>query len=312
MTMPKYPSEIFGYPYYNRNEEAEKARENYWCPFVDQECYKQSRLVEIPFGVCSAHFNGEDVAVCPRRFLDKNRIFGDIALHHFGSVNNILVFSEVHLRKTGSFDFVMLKHAPLSIEIEDFIVIEFQTGQTTGTGKLVQGFKDFLKGESISYETYGFGLNLYDIWKRTFTQVLNKGIILENWGHKIFWVVQEPVYRYFEERYNLRTIGFGKEHSTNFAVYNLVGQEKRFELVASRMTSASIDQLFNAFRNNPDIPSKDEFIGVLQSKIDAEMHLKLDLHRAGERRSLDIKPPTSTGRLRDRQAEQPSLFDDID
>ena len=95
--MPKYPSEIFGYPYYNRSEEAGKARENHWCPFVDKKCYKQSRLVEIPFGVCSTHINGEDVAVCPRRFLDKNRIFWDIALHHFGSANDILVFSEVRL-----------------------------------------------------------------------------------------------------------------------------------------------------------------------------------------------------------------------
>jgi hypothetical protein len=76
------------------------------------------------------------------------------------------------------------------------------------------------------------------------------------------------------------------------------------------MTSASIDQLFNAFRNNPDIPSRDDFIGVLQSKIEAEMHLKLDLHRAGERKLLDVKPPASTGRLRDRQDDQLSLFDD--
>lgn len=310
--MPKYPSEIFGYPYYNRSDEAEKARVNQWCPFVDKKCYKQSRLVESAFGVCSTHFNGEEVAVCPRRFLDKNRVFWDIALHHFGSVNDILVFSEVRLPKTGSFDFVMLKHAPLSIEIEDFIIIEFQTGQTTGTGKLVQGFKDFLSGESIAYRTYGFGLNLYDIWKRTFTQVLNKGIILENWGHKIFWVVQEPVYQYFEARYNLREIGFGQEHSTVFVPYNLVGREERFELVLSRMTSATIDQLFNAFRNNPDIPSKDEFTGVLEAKIEGEMHLNLDLRRAGERKSLDVKPPTSSGRVRDRPDDQLSLFDDIE
>ena len=310
--MSKYPSEIFGYPYYNRSEEAEKVRGNRWCPFVDKKCYKQSRLVEFPFGVCSTHFNGEDIAVCPRRFLDKSRIFWDIALHHFGSVNDILVFSEVRLPKTGSFDFVMLRHAPLSIEIEDFIIIEFQTGQTTGTGKLVQGFKDFLDGESIAYKTYGFGLNLYDIWKRTFTQVLNKGIILENWGHKIFWVVQEPVYQYFEGRYNLSKIGFGQENSTVFAVYNIVSREERFELVASRMTSATIDQLFNAFRNNPDIPSKDEFTGVLQAKIEAEMHLNLDLRRVGERKSLDVKPPTSTGRVRDRDDDQLAMFDDIE
>jgi hypothetical protein len=308
----KYPSEIFGYPHYNRSEEAQRARGNHWCPFVDKKCYKQSRLVDFPFGVCSTHFNKEDVAVCPRRFLDKNRTFLDLALHYFGSVNDILVFSEVHLPKAGSFDFVMLKHAPLSIKIEDFVIIEFQTGQTTSTGHLVRGFKEFLNGESIAYRTYKFGLNLYDIWKRTFTQVLNKGIILENWGHKIYWVVQEPVYQNFEARYNLGEIGYGQEHSTNFAIYNLASQEDHFELVASRMTSASIDQLFNAFRSNPDIPSKDTFIGVLQAKIEAEIHLKLDLHGVSERKSLDVKPPASTGRLRDQQDDQLSLFSDIE
>ncbi len=310
--MHKFPSDIFGYPYYNRGEKAEKTRTTHSCPFVDKKCYKQSRLVSIPFGVCSVHYHDEDIAVCPRRFLDEGKIFYDLALTHFSSIDNILVFSEVRLPNTGSFDFVMVKHKPLSIEIEDFIVIEFQTGQTTGTGALVQGFKDFLNGESIAYRNYGFGLNLYDIWKRTFTQVLNKGIILENWGQSIYWVVQEPVYKYFEDRYNLGNIGAGTKYSTNFAIYNMVSSEEKFELVLSRMTSATIDQLFSAFRNNPDIPSKDEFTGMLQSKIEAEMHLKLNLRKVGEQKHLDVKPPSSTGKLREEQPDQPYLFDDFE
>ena len=198
--MAKYPSEIFGHPYFATNQKATQDRERHWCPFVDKKCYKQSRPISYPFGVCSAHIQGKDIAVCPRRFLDQWNVFKDIAQHHFKSTHDLLLFPEIGLKGIGSFDFVLVKHRPLSSEIEDFVVIEFQTGQTTGTGQLVQGLKDFLAGESIVYKSYNFGINAYDIWKRTFTQVLAKGIILENWGRKIYWVVQEPIYHDFEQR----------------------------------------------------------------------------------------------------------------
>ena len=193
--MAKYPSEMFGYPHSNKTSRADHARTKHWCPFVDKVCYKQSRLIKYPFGVCSAHVNGNEIALCPRRFLDDHTVFTDIAQHHFKTVHDILVFPEIRLEDVGSFDFVMVKHKPMTPEIDDFIAIEFQTGQTTGTGKLVQGLKDYVKGIDVSQKTYGFGLNLYDVWKRTFTQILNKGVIMENWGKKIFWVVQEPVYK---------------------------------------------------------------------------------------------------------------------
>jgi hypothetical protein len=297
--MSKYPSEIFGYPHYVANSEAEEARKRYWCPFANKPCYKQSRLISHAFGVCSAHIAGKEIAICPRRFLDNYQVFTDIALDHFQTVNNILLFSEVRLQGIGSFDFVMLKHKPMSSEIEDFAVIEFQTGQTTGTGKLVQGFIDFLKGESIAYRSYNFGLNAYDIWKRTFTQVLNKGIILETWGHKIYWVVQEPVYQDFEKRYNLQNIGFDPQNATVFSIYNLLPQPTKFELVTSRKTSASIDQLFAAFRQNPNIPSKKDFLNALQNRILEQSHISLKLASSTPNPDLDIKPPSSSGRIRD-------------
>lgn len=53
MPGPKYPSEIFGYPHFNITVEAQDARTKHWCPFVDKACYKQSRLIDYPFGVLS-------------------------------------------------------------------------------------------------------------------------------------------------------------------------------------------------------------------------------------------------------------------
>ena len=219
--MAKYPAEVFGNPVRSAPGRFKNARKKYWCPFVDDKCNKQSRLIKYPMGVCSVRYGDETIALCPRRFLQANTVFKDIADHHFKTTNDLVVFSEIGLSQTGTFDFVMVKHRPFSSEIEDFVVVEFQTGQTTGTGQLVKGLKEAIKGEDIHGRNYGFGLNLADIWKRSFTQILNKGIVLENWGHKIFWVIQEPVYRDFLNRYNLSGMGYDDKHTTVFAIYDL-------------------------------------------------------------------------------------------
>ncbi len=301
--MAKYPSEIFGYPYSNRSSKADGVRTRHWCPFVNKVCYKQSRLIDYPFGVCSAHVNDDEVAICPRRFLDGHTVFTDIAQHHFKTVNDILVFSEIRLEDVGSFDFVMVQHKPMSPEVEDFAAIEFQTGQTTGTGQLVQGLKDYLGGKSVLEKSYGFGLNLYDIWKRSFTQILNKGVIMENWRKKIYWVVQEPVYKYFEARYNLQSLDLQPQHSTVFALYDLKRTKEMFQLVASRKISASMDQLFAAFRKTPNIPSVAKFLEALKRKIEGEAQISLRLGRPTKSPTIDVKPPTASGKVRESQAD---------
>jgi hypothetical protein len=197
MAMAKHPAEVFGYSFRAALDLPKKGRKKYWCPFTNDKCNKQSRLIKYPMGVCSVQYGDNLVALCPRRFLQDNTVFKNIADHYFQTRNDLVVFSEIGLAQTGTFDYVMVKHKPFSSEIEDFVVIEFQTGQTTGTGQLVKGLKDCLAGKNIEGKSYGFGLNLADIWKRSFTQILNKGIVLENWGHKIYWVVQEPVYQNF-------------------------------------------------------------------------------------------------------------------
>jgi hypothetical protein len=297
--LTKYPSEIFGHPFNADHAQAELGRERRWCPFVDKVCYKKSRLIEYPFGVCSAFVGGSDIALCPRRFLDGHTVFTDIARHHFGGTSDLLVFPEIRLPNAGSFDFVMVKHKPMSTIIEDFVAIEFQTGQTTGTGELVAGLKDFMGGERAFYKSYNFGLNSYDIWKRTFTQVLTKGVIMESWGRKIFWVVQEPIYQDFERRYALHDLGFDEHQTTVFALYDLVRSTNKFDLVATRNTSASIDRLFGAFRTNPNMPQQEDFVAALQSKVAAEAQLSLQLEPPTKPASVDVRPPTATGRLRD-------------
>ena len=275
--MAKHPSEVFCYPVWVSSQEAKENRTKYWCNFVSQRCDKQSRLISYPMGVCSVQYNSSTVAICPKRFLQDNIIFKDIARHYFGTLNDLVVFPEAGLAGIGSFDYVMVKHKPLSSEIEDFVIIEMQTDQTTGTGKLVKALEDFMQGKNIEGETYGFGTNTYDTLKRSFTQILNKGIVLENWQQKIYWVFQEFVYRNFTNRYNLKNMGFDPAHSTVFMIYDLKRQADCYQLTNTRIESSTIENLFNAFRNNPNIPSKDKFVDALNKKLKAQIQLNLKL-----------------------------------
>ena len=275
--VPKHPAEVFGYPIGAKSAKVKAARRGYWCPFANEKCNKQSRLVKYPMGVCSVQYGNQVIALSPRRFLQDNTVFKDIADHHFKTRDNLLLFSEVGLAGTGNFDFVMVKHKPLSSDIEDFVIIEFQTGQTTSTGKLVQALKECLGGKGIKGKSYAFGLNMADIWKRSFTQILNKGIVLEKWGHKIYWVVQEPVYQNLLDRYNLNGMVHRKKHKTVFAIYDLKYENGKYKLFQTRIESSTIDNLFRAFRNNPNIPSKDAFVDKLKTRLRAKMELKLNL-----------------------------------
>jgi len=275
--VPRYPSEVFGYPVSDRSQEVEVIRQRGWCPFVDDKCNKESRLVDGPFGVCSVHYGDSIIALCPRRFLERTAVFRNIAHDHFGGVADLLTFSEVGVRGIGRFDYVLVKHRPLSSQIEDFCVIEFQTGQTTSTGELVRGYNEFLKGEDVRARSYAFGLNLADIWKRTFTQILNKGIVLEDWRHKIYWVVQEPIFQDFTRRYGLQELGYSDEHRTVFLICDIVSREEGYKLTRTRKLSASVDDLFRAFRSNTDIPPLSGFLSVLERRIEDNAQLELRL-----------------------------------
>ena len=277
------PSEIFGYPPADRSKAAQQARQQHWCPFADKVCNKQSRLIDYPFGVCSAEHGGNINAVCPRRFEERGgiegvpRVIEDIAIHYFGDLNNVIPFAEVKLPNIGTIDYVLVKHKPMQAEVQDFVTVEFQTDSTTGTGKLVQGLRDFVAGNDIQSQTYAFGMNTYDTIKRSVTQLLNKGIVYEAWNIKCYWVIQEYIYANLVRRYGLKTDGYVPEHASRFALYNLKPKDSRLTLTPSRYVSTTVDEVYSAMKNNPGLPSKDKFVKALDAKLKAKLGVTFNL-----------------------------------
>lgn len=274
------PAEIFGYPIGNHSREAQEIREKHWCPFMNRPCNKKSRLIDYPFGVCSAEYSGEIHTICPRRFEEEgsiegvSRVLEDIALHYFGDFNNTIAFSEVRLPNVGSIDYVLVRHKPMKPEVENFVSVEFQSDSTTSTGGLVQGILDFFQGRDLREQTYKFGMNTYDSIKRAITQLMNKGIVYEAWNTKCYWVVQEYIYANLVKRYGFKKDGFSSGHASRFALYNLVHKDNRLVLIPSRFISTTVDEVYQAMRNNPGLPNKDKFVQKLNAKLQARLSVQ--------------------------------------
>jgi hypothetical protein len=274
------PAEIFGYPIGNQSDEAKNVRERYWCPFVDKACNKGSRLIDFPFGVCSVELRSKIYAICPRRFEERgtiegiSRVLEDIALHYFGDFNNLIPFAEVRLPNVGTIDYVLVRHKPMRAEVEDFAPVEFQTDSTTGTGQVVQGLRDFVAGLDVQAQTYPFGMNTYDTIKRSITQLLNKGLVYEAWRTKCYWVIQEYIYANLVNRYGLKQEGYAVEHASRFALYNLVQEDDKLTLTPSRLVPTTVDEVYQAMRNNSNLPNKDKFVNVLNKKLRAKLSVR--------------------------------------
>ena len=270
-------AEIFGHPIGDNSVQAHYTRQRHWCPFVDKVCNKKSRLIDYPFGVCSVEHRGEAKSICPCRFEERGSFEGvslvleDIALHYFGDLNNVIPFSEVKLPNVGTIDYVLVRHKPMRAEVEDFVPVEFQTDSTTQTGDVVRALRDFVSGLEVQQQTYRFSMNTYDTIKRSITQLLNKGIVYEAWDVKSYWVIQEYIYQNLVNRYGMKSDGYSAEHGARFALYNLGPNDDRLTLKLERFVSTTVDNVYQAMRDNPNLPNKDKFVKVLQTKLRAKL-----------------------------------------
>ena len=73
------------------------------------------------------------------------------------------------------------------------------------------------------------------------------------------------------------------------------------------MYSSTVDALFEAFRKNDEIPPGESFVERLQAKVDSDMKLGLRLDVKRPSPYFDAPKPTSTGKVREDQAEYTTL-----
>lgn len=269
------PNEIFTYPVENKTTEAKNAVKKYYCRFLESKCDKQSRTIKYPMGVCSVNHSGTKPIICPHRFLENNLVFKNACNAAFGGTNNVLLFSEVKINNVGSFDFVLVKHKPISNKVDDFCIVEFQSDSTTGTGELVQALKDFMTDKDVLQNKYHFGMNTYNTIKLSYIQMLVKGQVMEKWEKNIFWIMQRFVYNNMVNRFCLTDLDYNVNHRTQYHIYDLVKNDEIYNLKLADKKSTTISNLLRAFTHQPT-PNIDTFVEVLESKIKLKLGLTIE------------------------------------
>lgn len=268
------PNEVFSFPTEATSKEAKNAVKKYFCRFLDEKCDKQSRTIPYPMGVCSVNHSGNKAIICPHRFLEKQIVFNQVCNEIWGNANNVLLFSEIKVENVGSFDFVLVKHKPISNKIDDFCIVEFQSDSTTGTGKLVEGLKDFMAGQDVNTKKYSFGLNTYNTIKLSYIQMLVKGQVMERWNKHIIWIMQQYVYDNMVNRFYLTDMEYDFSNNNKYFIYDLEKQNDIYTLQLIDKKSSTVANLLRAFTHQPT-PSIDDFLELLQTKVKMRIGLQI-------------------------------------
>ena len=276
----QHPTEIFGYPYVIKDSVVQEIREKQFCPFLNGECKKPRKSQpDVKIGICTVGYKGKylkkitPIIICPHRF-EKLGVYNTIKELYFGNLPDgyqIRWVSEVSCGVAGSIDFVAAKMK--GEEIEDFLCVEFQAAGTTGTPW--QAVLDFKQTRSFQEKTYKYGIN----WANEFTktmmqQVYKKGMVVENWGKKIVFVLQDVGLTYIQATTDAQDLQEARDDDPiHFCTFRMVWDKnsKAWQLKFDKRMSTNIEGIRKILGGAPE----DEFPTISDFESNINNRLKL-------------------------------------
>jgi hypothetical protein len=178
------------------------------CPFTNTRCFKVRKSNPgVSIGTCSVRYgkDGRNVIICPKRLLERRQVFMDAVhlLTQHDPGNELHVVPEMSI-PGGSVDYFVasVKRG----KVKDFVAIEFQTLDTTGTvwperQRLLKklGLK-VAKRDANS--TKSFGMNWKMTAKTILVQLHHKVETLEHIGKHFLLVIQDGLLEYLRREFN--------------------------------------------------------------------------------------------------------------
>lgn len=208
------------------------------CIYTSTKCFKVRKSEpEISIGTCTVNYGKEsrNIIICPNRLLQKRQVFTDcvhlLTKHEPG--NEFHVVSEVSI-PGGSVDyfFVSVKNK----KVKDFVGIEFQTLDTTGTvyperQRLLRELGFDVADRDVN-STKPFGMNWKMTAKTILVQLHHKIETFEHIGKHLVLTIQDYFLDYMKKEFNF---GHLSEPSTvgdsmHIHAYSLKPEDSSFKL----------------------------------------------------------------------------------
>ena len=201
--------ELFGRSSVNPDQNWFDIVQQQQCPFLGKRCYKVRKSnSEISIGTCTVLYGraAEPVIICPTRLIDRRQIFLDclhlLTPHEPG--NELHIVSEVSI-PGGSVDYFLV--SARNGQIRDFVGIELQTLDTTGTvwpeRQRLLAELGVPRGDDSEESSKTYGMN----WKMT------AKTILVQMHHKFL----QPLNTYIRSSYLLRKTSLSTTWLRNLA-----------------------------------------------------------------------------------------------
>ncbi len=266
--------EFFTYPTKDKEIDWNDVLLKQHCRYIHKKCFKTRKSnPEISIGTCTVTYGKDkrDVIICPHRLLERRQIFFD-CLHLLNSHtpgNELHIVPEVSI-PGGSVDYVLVS-TDQNRRVKDFVGIELQTMDTTGTvwperqRLLLELGLD--ENEKISNKT--FGMNWKMTSKTILVQLLHKIETFESLNRHFVLVIQDCLLEYMKKEFSFSHVTDAKlGDSMHFHAYALDNVGGIFKLhLQNRLStdSAGISTLLglNAKANI----EFEEIARILESKI---------------------------------------------
>jgi hypothetical protein len=244
--------ELYGVPTSSNLEshwEAVVDQEN--CPYLHRKCIKvRKSRPDITIGTCSVLYGKEkkEIIICPQRLLERRQIFLDcihlLTLHEPG--NELHIVSEIGI-PGGSVDYFLV--SARNKEVRDFVGIELQTLDTTGT--IWPDRQRFLRSKGINIPAGDtsvdsdktFGMNWKMTAKTILVQLHHKVQTFEEINKHLVLVIQDHFMNYIKGAFRFSHLNNALlGDSAHFHIYHLMQNQEngafRLELDARFSTDA--------------------------------------------------------------------------
>ena len=268
-------SELFSFSVNRKDINWKEIIEQQQCPYTQKRCFKiRKSESDISIGTCTVKYGEslDDIIICPHRLLERKQIFTD-CLH---LLTNQFPGNELHLIPEvtipgGSVDYFIVS-TDANRKVKDFIGIELQTMDTTGTvwPERQKTVKELgLNSEDvISNKT--FGMNWKMTAKTILVQLHHKIRTFENLDRHLVLIVQEQLLNYIKKEFSFNHVS---QHpligdTMHFHSYELRTVDNQLKLFLKERYSTNSDGISKLLGLNANANvGFDEIAKILENKI---------------------------------------------
>lgn len=182
--------------------------QNQNCSYINKRCIKSRKSQpEISIGTCTVNYGKDErnIIICPFRLLERKQIFMDcihlLTAHEPG--NELHILPEVSI-PGGNVDYFLVS-TNAERKVKDFVGIELQTLDTTGTvwperQRFLKG-KGFATDDSDTTSTKPFGMNWKMTAKTILVQIHHKIDTFEHLNKHLVLITQDCLVDYIKKEF---------------------------------------------------------------------------------------------------------------